>query len=91
MSETQRNFTQIKELLRRTRCLELLKDQAVIEIDAEDSIAKGCQVSAVIDGFNLLIRYRHSLAMESPPHPSITRLQGSMWECWITATLWTTF
>lgn len=47
MSETQRNLAPVKELLRRTRCLELLKDQAVIEIDAEDSIAKGCQVSAL--------------------------------------------
>lgn len=49
MSETERNFAPIKELLRGTRCLELLKDQAVIEIDAEDSIAKGCQVCAARD------------------------------------------
>lgn len=34
----------IRELLRQTRCTDLLKGQKVIEIDAEDSIAKGCQV-----------------------------------------------
>lgn len=34
----------IRELLCQTRCTDLLKGQAVIEIDADDSIAKGCQV-----------------------------------------------
>lgn len=34
----------IKKLLQSTRCIDLLKGQAIIEIDAEDTIAKGCQV-----------------------------------------------
>jgi hypothetical protein len=35
----------VRGLLQKTKCTELLKGQAVIEIDASDSIAKGCQVS----------------------------------------------
>lgn len=34
----------VRCILRNTRCIELLKGQQVIEIDAEDSVAKGCQV-----------------------------------------------
>lgn len=42
MSHAQREA--ILELLRSTRCTELLRGQTIIEIDASDSVAQGCQV-----------------------------------------------
>lgn len=35
---------EILDLLRSTRCTELLKGQKIIEVDAADSVAQGCQV-----------------------------------------------
>lgn len=39
------HLSAVRELLRDTRCTALLKGQKIIEIDAADPIAKGCQVS----------------------------------------------
>lgn len=41
MSQDSKSLT---ELLQNTRCTDILKGQKMIEIDASDSISKGCQV-----------------------------------------------
>lgn len=43
----------VKKLLESTKCLDLLKGQEVIEIDANESIAKGCQVRLSPRGIKL--------------------------------------
>ena len=59
----------LRALWEPTSCLELIKSQQVIEIEAGESVAAACKVSPFIPIFSIC---RHSWHMESLPPQSTT-------------------